>query len=492
MALTDAQYLAWLQSGSAIRCVLVEASVRSGGAETVRYLSSANYTTGAGDTPVNMSYLAVIGGGVTITEKLSIDGSASLSFGDIEIDNTGGAMDSWLGDVWVNRAVNVYCGDVRWPRSDFRLVFSGTLAGIGSRTRNTLNLDLRDKLQRLNTPLSENKLGGATDNKDRLRPLCFGECHNIEPLLVNPATLEYQVHDGAIEAIIEVRDNGVPISYTASVSTGTFALLAQPAGIITCSVQGDKLGGIYRNTVGALVQRIVMGYGKAADRFDSGDLDAANLAAFESANPQPVGLYIADRTNVLQACALLASSVGAQLVMSRTGLLRLLKIALPAAGAATAVGAGQMAERTLRIADRPDVVASAQIGYCRNWTVQNTLQSGIPEAHKALFAQEWLTTTASDTTTATTYKLSAEPEQADTLLLTVATAAAEASRRLALWAVQRNVYGYTGTPALMLESLGGAQTLTHGRFGLSAGVTGQVVGITQDWLAGRVEFEVLA
>ena len=152
----------------------------------------------------------------------------------------------------------------------------------------------------------------------------------------------------------------------------------------------------------------------------------------------------------------------------------------------------QMTERSLHIADRPDVVASAKIGYCKNYMVQANLLTGIPEAHKALFAQQWLTTTSLDSTTATTYRLTTDPVQADTLLLTATTASAEADRRLALWKTQRMVYGYTGTPALMLEALGGAQTLTHQRFGLAAGVTGQIVSLTQDWLAGRVQIEVLA
>lgn len=491
MALTDAQYLAWLQSPSAIRCVLVDAGALAGGVETVRYLSSANYVTGGADTPPNLAYLAAIGGGVTISEKLSIDGSASLSFGDIEINNTGGALDSWLNDVWANRPVNVWCGDVRWPRADFRQIFSGTLAGISSRDRNTLNLALRDKLQRLNTPVSDAKLGGDTENKDRIRPLLFGECHNIEPLLTNPATLTYQVHDGAIERLIEVRDNGVPVDFIPDLAAGTFTLSVQPAGLITCSAQGDKSGGVYSNTVGALVARIVTGYGKPEDRFSGADLDASNFAAFESLHPQPVGLYLSDRTNVLQACADLAASVGAQLVMSRTGQLRLLKIALPASGPAAAVTAAQMDAQTLHIADRPAVHAAIKIGYCKNFTVQTELQTGIPEAHKNLFSQEWLTSTASNSAVASAHRLSIEPTQIDTLLLTEADADAEAARRLALWSTQRTVYGFSGTPALMLDALGEAQTITHQRYGLAAGATGQIVGLTQDWLTFRTQFEIL-
>lgn len=490
--MNDAQYLAWLASPGAIRCVLLEASVRTGGVETVRYLSSAHYTTGPLDTPANTHYQAVISGGATITEKLSIDGTASLSFGDIEIGNIDGSRDGWLDDLWINRPVALWLGDVRWPRAEFRPIFAGTLAGIGSRDRSTLNLALRDKSQRLNTPMTEVTLGGLTENKDRIKPLCFGECHNVTPLLIDPATLTYQVHDGAIERIIEVRDDGVPVGYTADLESGKFSLAVQSFGVITASVQGDKAGGVYRNTVASLIERIVTGYGKAADRFAAEDIDTDNFADFEAAHPQPVGLYLADRTNVIQACADLAASVGAQAVMDSSGLLRLLKIALPAVGTATAVGAAQMAERSLHIADRPAVQASVKIGYCKNWMVQTNLLAGIPEEHKDLFAQEWLTAAASDDDVAEAYRLAIEPAQLDTLLLTRTDARAEAARRLALWSVQRTVYGYTGTPALMLQTLGDAQTLTHTRYGLSSGVTGQIVGITRDWLAGRVQLEVLA
>ena len=489
--MTDLQYLDWLQSSSAIRCALVEAVASVGGVETTRYLSSANYSTGATDTPPNTSYLAAISGGLTINERLSFDGSASLSFGDIEIENIAGELDSWLDDVWTNRGVSVYFGDVSWPRSEFRLVFSGTMAGINSRARGVLNLDLRDKLQRLNTPLTENKLGGLTNNKDKLKPLCFGECHNIEPLLIDPAILQYQVHDGAIESIIEVRDGGVPVAFTPALASGTFVLTTQPASVITCSVQGDKFDGVYRQTVSSIVQRLVTGYGKASDRFVAGDLDATNLAAFESTHIQPVGIYLSDRTNVLQACADIASSVGAQLIMGRAGTLRLLKVSLPAVGAPTQVTAANMAEMSLGVRDRPAVVASVKIGFCKNYTVQTSLQTGIPEAHKDLFAEAYLTATASDTTVAGKYKLSTEPNETPTHLMVAADASDEAARRLYLWSVQRSVFGYTGTPELMLESLGSPQTITHSRYGLAAGVTGQVVGLSQDWLASRVTFEVL-
>lgn len=230
MALSDAQFTAWLSSTSAIRTVLVEAVARIAGSETTLYLSSRNYITAAADTPASTAYQACIAGGVSTTESLNLDGSPSMSWGDIEIGNTDGSRDGWLDYVWANRSVNVYVGDPTWPRADFRLVFSGVVDDLSSRARDVLNLKLRDKLERLNAPLSEATLGGSTDNKDRLLPLVFGEVHNIEPLLITPATLVYQYSTGASERLIEVRDNGAPITtYTSDLANGKFTLTAAPA-----------------------------------------------------------------------------------------------------------------------------------------------------------------------------------------------------------------------------------------------------------------------
>jgi hypothetical protein len=147
--------------------------------------------------------------------------------------------------------------------------------------------------------------------------------------------------------------------------------------------------------------------------------------------------------------------------------------------------------QSLHIADRPAVQASVKIGYCKNWTVQTELQTGIPEAHKNLFALEWLTSTAVDAGVASLHRLSAEPVQLDTLLLVEVDGDYEAARRLALWSVQRNVFGYSGTPSQMLTELGTAKTLTHQRYGLYSGGLGQVVGIDRDWLSFRTQLEVL-
>ena len=488
--MTETQFLEWLQHPAAARMVLIEAQVNVAGQETTRYLSSRPYVTGEGDVPANIEYMPWATGGLAFTEQVSLSGEAGLSGGDIELDNADGALDGWLADVWRNRAIKVWTGDPSWPRADFRLVFDGILDSVVSTSRESLTMVLRDKLQRLNTQITEAKLGGTSSNKDAILPIPFGECHNVSPLLTNPATLEYGFL-GSVESIAEVRANGKPVAVAVDNATGRFQPITNPqAQVITVSVQGDKGAG-YAPRIAPLVQRIATGFGKETDRFNLGDLDLANLAAFDAAHPQLVGLYLADRGNQAQAIQQLAASVGAQAIMSRAGQLRLVQIALPGTGVPVDIGPDQMKEHSLHPVQCLPVVAAVKIGFDKNWTVQAGLTTSIPPEHADLYATEWLTETVVDEAVRTRYRLSDDPVQIDTCLKTRADAHAEAARRLALNSVPRTIYEFDGEPEMMMLELGQAVTLRDERFGLQDGVPGVVVLLSRFWLTGRVTVGVM-
>jgi hypothetical protein len=491
MPLTTQQFQAWLKDPRAVRCVLVEVDVKlAGGSNVTRYLSNRGYVTSPTDTPANTVYSPVISGGVKFSQSMSLDGGTTLSFGDLELNNVDGSLDSWLDDYWQNRAIKILIGDQTWARADFQQIFGGVVLSIETKSRKTLNINLSDKLQRLNTTVTDTKLGGSTTNADQTIPLCFGECHNIEPLLIDPTLMTYQVHNGPVERIIEVRDNGVPVTITTDLANGKFTLVNHPIGQITASVQGDKPS-TYTNDVAGIVKRLVKDFGKSGQRFTDAELDLTSLTAFATANPQPVGIYVKDRENLLETCNELAKTVGARLVCSPAGLLSLVEIALPQATAGTTVTAADMADRTLEISTLPPVVASVKLGYDKNWTVQTSLASGLPDEHRTLFGEEYLTVTRSDTSTADNYLLYTDPDEEDTLLCVGADASNEAQRRLDLFKVQRKVFRFTGYANLLTEQLGSPMTIVHSRFGLSSGKTGQILSITTDWIAQRVQIEVL-
>jgi len=382
MAISDAEYTAWLNNNNtAYRCILIEAAVRSGGSEITRYMSTRGFVTSSSDTPADTTYKAVIKGGVSLTETLSLDSNPTMSFGDIEIENIRGDRDSWLNDIWENRSISVYFGDVRWARSDFRLVFSGIMDGLVSRNKSTLNILVRDSLQRLNTAVSESKFT-VLPNKDKFKPLVFGECFNVSPVQTDATSpTEYMVHPAMIWDIIEVRDEGVPISFnettSAGMSSGTFSLKTAPVGAITANVFGNE--GV--NTIKNVVENLVLSYG-ATNRLTSSDIDYTNLNAFDAAYPYPVGLYLTERANLLDVCQQIVGSVGAQIVMSRQGKLRILQINLPASGTPIAISKKHIVEGSFSIDSVTDIKPAIKLAYCKNWTVQPSLQTVIPNTHK--------------------------------------------------------------------------------------------------------------
>ncbi len=67
----------------------------------------------------------------------------------------------------------------------------------------------------------------------------------------------------------------------------------------------------------------------------------------------------------------------------------------------------------------------------------------------------------------------------------------EATRRLNLWKTPRTVFGFECFAECFQYEIGDTITLTHDRFGLSAGAPGQIVGVMHDWINARVRLEVL-
>lgn len=509
----------WLES-EGYKCILIELGCLQGGVtETYVYISNYPYSTSDGIT----QFSASIVGDVTFSESISLSG-ASIAYSDIEINNANGALDSWLDPasyVWVNRSVKIYFGDPTWVSTNlanmktlFSLVVDGIIEDIDSRSRNTLNIKIRNKAELLNGPVTENVLGtygtwaGGQTNQDTIKPVVFGEVCNVEPLLVDPALLKYMVNDGAMESFIEIRDNGVPIYTNGGITTGadvdlvngTFELNQKAVGTITVSLQGTTKSTnlttgaaqtSYVNNIANIISTIVTQYGKGTPLV-AADLDLTSLAAFAATNTQPVGICIKDRENIIDICSQVASSIGASVVFDRTGKLRILRIGT-AVGTNITITDTDILLNTLEIVNKTTVVSASKIGYCRNWALQSGLETSIPDAHKELFMDEYLIATYDDAATKTKYKLTSEPEQSNTLLLTTATAITEVTRRTDLFKIPRTIYRFTGTRKLMSLALGQPVTIIHNRFNLyngGSGTVGQVVGLTPNWSKMTIDIEV--
>jgi len=253
---------AWLEDPTSIRGILVEVTVKdidgvygTAGSENVIYLSNIGYMTGDSQT----SYLPYLTGTLQTTESMSLDGSLTMSFGDIQIANTNGERDTWLDNtkfIWANRPIQVYVGDPRWQLATiadvrntstggFQKIFDGIISDIDSSSRDVLNIKVRDKLQRLNEPLTDNKLGTngtwgqGQSNQDSIRPLVFGEVFNISPILVDPSQLEYMFHDVNVGTNIKATTAGTNL--ITCTSTKGFVLNATVVFTATVVVSGTGL-----------------------------------------------------------------------------------------------------------------------------------------------------------------------------------------------------------------------------------------------------------
>lgn len=755
MALTQAQFQSWLQSTTAIRCILVEVVVEIAGVDTTLYLSNRIYNTGPSDTPANTSYNAIINNSLSYSQNIPIDGSPTISWGDLSLDNTNGVRDSWLDYVWNNRPISIYIGDVSFSRDNFTKIYSGYVQNLVSKDRNTLNISIRDVLQKLNSPIMDEVVGGTGTTKDQIRPLVFGEVFNITPVLIDSANLIYMVHNGPVERIIEVRDNGVPLEsggsgYIAYEDQGLFELVNAPAGVITCSVQGERsainratgavishdyttrsaswtrsgtvatvtdnshgftngqsinvsissaattiplgvktinvintnsysftclepenlvyqsetltaspwvgnasaalaaetyngstfytitktvtttseargqflgtyaastytlryailagsttsasiglygtstlwgpninstasivsgpgtltqyAGGLwsvsglsttvptivtltrtylssdtaylniypgtptsstighsvkvtafqlnsgssantyfknttglgtqsgtitissYENTIAGIIQVIVQKYG--ATPLSLSEIDLTTFNSYDLANRAPVGIFINDTRNVIEVCQSLATSLGSTFTATKSGTVTLAKLDLTAPISAYTIDDNYILQGSLQIAERLPVKGAVRLGYCKNWTVQNQLLTGIPEEHKALLSLEYLNKTVSDTTVLTKYNLSSEPSAVSTLLVSNTPetyVTQEAQRLLDLWKTQRVIFTMELSASYLNINIGDYVYLTHYRFGLS-NKPGQVVSVNTNWDTGRVSIGVL-
>lgn len=483
---TEAEYKTWLEDITAARCILVEAVAYNGASEETFYFSNRGYVSLPTDTPANTIYTACLNKSVKLSESLNFDVTPSVSFADIVIENLNGDRDDFIDYIWSGRVIDIYHGDMSWPRGDFYQVFSGKIDTLDSKKSGELILSVRDKTNELNIPIMETVLGGSTDNAEKILPVCFGEVANIQPLLESPTTHSYIVHHDAIEDILEVRDYGYPVEITKDIANGKFTLSSAPSGTITASVQGDK-NSTYNTDIANIIKHIVKTYGT----FTDSDINLTNFSAFSSANSDQVSCYYDQPKNILSIITELAESLGTKVYCNRLGELTLTQIALPPVESTIDILENDMILNSFSIQQILDIKPAIQLGVCKNHTVQLDLQTGIPELSKQLLADEWVIIKSTDQTLATLHKLDITDYQKDTALISKTNGQTESDRLLALWSDKRIIYSFTGYSKLMYLDIGQAVKIYNSDYGLSAGVEGIVIAVDVNWTDSIIKLEVL-
>lgn len=231
-----------------------------------------------------------------------------VTVGEIELANPDGALDDLVANHTVaGREVAVYLGPARGKSADFRVV--AQVLGRGFETDlNVVRVRVQTTQALLSSSLHQRTYtgGGGFDGDPELAgrraPVCFGDCFNITPLLVNKDQWIYAVHDGPIEAIDALKERGLTLIWNGvnaasygelratAVAGGYFATcralglvkagfgVSGPAGPVTVDVRGDKAGGAYVNDIGNILRRAAL----IRARLDPSLIDEISLANLPS------------------------------------------------------------------------------------------------------------------------------------------------------------------------------------------------------------------
>ena len=248
-------------------------------------------------------------------------GSTASGGGELVLTNADGALDAYHRWGFSGRTCTLYAGKYEQDFANYSKVLIATLEqpsyAFSAGSEATLTFRLRDRARLLEIPIQANLYLGTNDGLvgfegtdddllDKPKPLCFGECYNITPILCNSQVGVYQIHDGAIEQIVAVYDMGEVITtYTEDLANGRFTLSSAAISAITCTVKGAKPL-TYLSTTADIVQHVLETYGGLL----TSDIDTLSIATLNTDNSAAVGIYLTEDTTITAVIDELMLSIG--------------------------------------------------------------------------------------------------------------------------------------------------------------------------------------
>lgn len=473
MSISDAQYTAWLKQQDAQRVTLIKLTYSAG----TEYVSRGGYVSHPADTPANTIFADCVTGLPSFNSGVAdvVSLSMSLSIGDLSIDNANGERDAWLNRKWNGRAIEIYFGDPSWAFSDFRQISSGIIAELRADGLNTLAFVIRGMEYELQQIITTNYSSGPPDG--RVIPLCFGECKQVPCVVTNTTTHEYQVHDGAIQAIDAVYENGASVSFTADLANGKFTLTSAPTGTITADIQGAKFSGVYKSGLTELITAMVGEY-------------SSITATITPTDTTTVGFFTNTETDAMSIIQALAQSLGYVPVFTRAGVFDLVRIVEPEA---------LSVDHTLTLDDLKDNGVRIETRYLpkHRWTVNHTyypqtqdagsIAGSVAEDTRQELGRAWRKEIYEKASVLTDDLLAGTGEH-NAYIVSSTAAATEAQRRVELFERQtggqvRTLYSIDCFDAPQEYTVGDVISLDYTRLQMD-GRNGLIVGMTET--IGRV------
>lgn len=470
-----------------------------------QYFSSHGFISGRGDTPPSCYYDERVDQPIAFSRSIVSDrlGGLATESGELRLKNDDGELDAWIDRFAIDaREVRVLIGDDGFGLSEYGVVFDGQMVDM-TVDESAIVIRLRTKLAALTAPIAANfyaGTGGAEGGADlagKMKPLAWGQTFNVPAVLVDSATLVYQVHDGAISDVPQVFDRGIsltkvggvptPGQYSVNVAAGTFKLGGTPAGQVTANVLG-RVDGSYFDSIADIVEDILVNYSTLV----AGDLVAATFTALNTAQPAPMGLWLESPASVADIVGTLLEGVGCFGTFTPTSQFRVGQFAEPAAVADFELFADDIVDvrREPMPSSLTPVAWRYQVGYAKAYAVQTDLAAGVTAAQRTFAAQDYRVAAAANASITSRYLLAQDVAPIDSPFALKADAEAEAARLLALYSAPHALYTLTVKPALWTVNLNDTAYVEYPRYRLNGGVRGRIVAIDIDAAENKSELTV--
>lgn len=200
------------------------------------YVASEPFVTKSTDILNDQYFDGRVDGDFSYRLKLSTafwGGKTGAGIGGLEVVNSDGALDEWLDYDFRDQAVVIKQHTRGSSYDSATVLLNAVIEKMTVIGEKSLRFVIRDPAAPLIVPMTTDVYSGGTDADGTLVPIAFGKPELVKPVLVDEATLSYEVSDTAIQAVDTVYDQGVSVSFNPT-SKG-FRLITAPSGKVTCT-----------------------------------------------------------------------------------------------------------------------------------------------------------------------------------------------------------------------------------------------------------------
>ena len=281
-----------------------------------------------------------------------------------------------------------------------------------------------------------------------------------------------------------------PGYYGVYLNGGLLRLGSPPAGQVTADVTEGASAPM--RTAGQLFTKVLQRAGKVG-----GDWSASDVTALDAALPAVTGFWTADPTTFADTLDLLAATAGGWWGVDATGVYRLKQLLAPSGTPVLSLTANDLLRplALLPVTDDSRGLPTwrSTLRYSRNYTVQSgtALAGVVADDRRNFLSLQWREARSEMVSVQATHRLAPEVSE-ESLLLNASDAGTEVLRRQVLRSILRHRYELVlqlndDTKAL---DLGDVVSLTHPRYGLSAGALFRIIGIEPDAMARTLTLQV--